>query len=314
MNMNKKNENNFVISAEVERALTNHQPLVALETAVVTHGLPHPDNLSLARKMESVVRDEGSVPATVGVVKGTVYVGLSADQLEYLANETDLMKISHRDFAPAAAFGKSGGTTVAGSIIAAHLAGISVFATGGIGGVHRGNAFDVSTDLIELSRRPVIVVCAGAKAILDLPATIEYLETMGVPVVGYQTDEFPAFYSRKSGLPVSARADTPEEVVRIARAHWGLGLQSAILVVVPPPHETALEAGYVERAVSKALAEVKAKGIRGQAVTPYLLSRVSQITKKESLATNIDLLLNNGRVAARIAAAFTHLAEKTYRI
>jgi len=314
MNMNKKNENNFVISAEVERALTNHQPLVALETAVVTHGLPHPDNLSLARKMESVVRDEGSVPATVGVVKGTVYVGLSADQLEYLANEKDLMKISHRDFAPAAAFGKSGGTTVAGSIIAAHLAGISVFATGGIGGVHRGNAFDVSTDLIELSRRPVIVVCAGAKAILDLPATIEYLETMGVPVVGYQTDEFPAFYSRKSGLPVSARADTPEEVVRIARAHWGLGLQSAILVVVPPPKETALEAGYVERAVSKALAEVKAKGIRGQAVTPYLLSRVSQITKKESLATNVDLLLNNGRVAARIAAAFTHLAEKTYRI
>jgi len=307
--MQNERSGKLIVSETVKKALVNKMPVVALETAVVTHGLPRPENLRLALRMEETIRMEGGVPATVGVIDGVVYVGLSQVQLEHLANEENLHKISYRDFAPAIAFGYSGGTTVAGSIIAAHLAGIKVFATGGIGGVHRNAPYDISTDLIELSRRPVIVVCAGAKAILDLPATIEYLETMGVPVIGYRTDEFPAFYSRKSGLPVSTRADSPEEVARIAQAHWNLGLKSALLVVVPPPEETAMEASEVESAIRKALTEVEQKHISGQEVTPYLLGRVSELTGRESLKANVSLLLNNASVAAQIAGQFAKPLE-----
>ena len=299
-----KNQKSIIIAPVVQHALQEKRPIVALETAVVTHGLPRPVNHELAIHMEAKVREEGAIPATIGVVEGNVYVGLSKEQIDFLANTDDLMKISHRDFAPAHAFQKSGGTTVAGSIIMSHLAGIKVFATGGIGGVHRGSHFDISTDLIELSRRPVVVVCAGAKAILDLPATVEYLETMGVSVVGYQTDEFPAFFTRESGLPVSVRANSPEEVWEIAQAHWSLGLTSAILVVVPPPVDSALDAKQVEGAINQALQEVNERGIQGQSVTPYLLRRVSEITGKASLRANIELLLNNASVASRIACAF----------
>ncbi|MCD6400422.1 MAG: pseudouridine-5'-phosphate glycosidase [Anaerolineales bacterium] len=299
-----KTQESFIIAPVVQHALQEKRPIVALETAVVTHGLPRPVNHELAIHMEAKVREEGAIPATIGVVKGNVYVGLSKEQIDFLANTDDLMKISHRDFAPAHAFQKSGGTTVAGSIIMSHLAGIKVFATGGIGGVHRGSHFDISTDLIELSRRPVVVVCAGAKAILDLPATVEYLETMGVSVVGYQTDEFPAFFTRESGLPVSVRANSPEKVWEIAQAHWSLGLTSAILVVVPPPADSALDAKQVEGAINQALQEVNERGIQGQSVTPYLLRRVSEITGKASLRANIELLLNNASVASRIACAF----------
>ena len=299
-----KNQKTIIIAPVVRHALQEKRPIVALETAVVTHGLPRPVNHELAIHMEAKVREEGAIPATIGVVEGNVYVGLSKEQIDFLANTDDLMKISHRDFAPAHAFQKSGGTTVAGSIIMSHLAGIKVFATGGIGGVHRGSHFDISTDLIELSRRPVVVVCAGAKAILDLPATVEYLETMGVSVVGYQTDEFPAFFTRESGLPVSVRANSPEDVWEIAQAHWSLGLTSAILVVVPPPVDSALDAKQVEGAINQALQEVNERGIQGQSVTPYLLRRVSEITGKASLRANIELLLNNASVASRIACAF----------
>lgn len=278
-------------------------PLVALESTVLTHGLPYPQNLQLAKDMEAEVRQHGAIPATISVLEGIIQIGLSDEQLEFLVQAEGLRKVSRRDFGPTIAKRGSGGTTVAGTLIVAHAAGIQVFATGGIGGVHRQPAFDVSADLPELARTPVVVVCAGAKAILDLPATVEYLETLGVPVVGYQTDEFPAFYSRSSGLTVSVRADTPEEVAEIAQTHRGLGLDSAILVTVPPPSESALPAGVVEQAIMQALQEAEGKNVRGQAVTPFLLARVSDLTGQSSLEANLALLLNNARVAAEIAVA-----------
>ena len=296
---------NFHVSAEITTVLQGQFPIVALETTVLTHGLPYPQNLQLAQDMEAQVRKLGATPATIGVIDGVIQVGLDEKQLDFLVTTRGLLKVSRRDFATAIAKKMSGGTTVAGTLIAAHAAGIQVFATGGIGGVHRQPAYDVSADLPELARRPVIVVCAGAKAILDLPATLEYLETLGVPVVGYQTDEFAAFYSVSSGLPVSVRADSPEEVVEIAKAHWGLGLESAILVTVPPPRESALPVGDVEAAIEQALREAEKSGVRGQASTPFLLSRLSQLTGQESLSTNLALLLNNAQVAAEIAVALS---------
>jgi len=292
-------------SPEISQAQQKKAPLVALESTVLTHGLPCPQNLQLAQDMDAQVRQYGATPATIAVLDGVIQVGLNEDQLDFLVKAEGLLKVSRRDFATAIAKKESGGTTVAGTLIAAHAAGIQVFATGGIGGVHRQPAYDVSTDLQELARTPVIVVCAGAKAILDLPATLEYLETMGVPVVGYQTDEFPAFYSHSSGLPVSVRADSPEEVVDIANAHWGLGLNSAILVTVPPPRESALPVGDVEKAIEQALLEADESGVRGQASTPFLLSRVSELTGQASLKANLALLLNNARVAAEIAVALS---------
>ena len=291
----------IILAAEVRQAFAMHLPLVALESTVITHGLPYPENLQLARDMESEVRHQNAVPATVGVVDGRIYVGLDEDQLEHLATGQNLVKVSVRDFAPAMVRGKSGGTTVAGTLLAANLAGLKVFATGGIGGVHRDAPFDVSTDLIGLSRTPLVVVCAGAKAILDIPATLEVLETYGVPVIGYQTDDFPAFYSCSSGLPVSARADTPEQVAQIAQVHWDLGLTSAVLVCVPPPEDVALPTEAVAGAINQALAEAQAAGIHGQAVTPFLLQRVGELTHGSSLRTNLALLRNNARVAAQIA-------------
>ena len=296
------NKNSTILLApEVRQALAMHLPVVALESTVITHGLPYPENLQLARDMESEVRQQNAVPATVGVVDGRIYVGLDESQLAHLATGHNMVKVSVRDFAPAMVGGRSGGTTVAGTLLAANLAGLKVFATGGIGGVHRDAPFDVSTDLIGLSRTPLVVVCAGAKAILDIPATLEVLETYGVPVIGYQTDDFPAFYSRSSGLPVSARVDSPEQVAQIAQAHWGLGLNSAVLVCVPPPEEVALPTESVAGAINQALAEAQAAGIHGQAVTPFLLQRVGELTHGSSLRTNLSLLRNNARVAAQIA-------------
>lgn len=288
-------------SKEVLRAKSENKPIVALETTVITHGLPHPLNLELAQDMEREVREQGAVPATIGVVGGRVCIGLAGEQLETLAKAEDILKISRRDFSGAIAKGLSGGTTVAGTLTVLPQVGIRVFATGGIGGVHRGAAFDVSADLPALSQVPAVVVCAGAKAILDLPATIEYLETMAVPVVGYKTDQFPAFYARTSGLPVSVRADTAEEVAGIARAHWAMGVQSAVLVVVPPPEEDALAEEVMEEAIDQALEEAQNLKVRGQRVTPFLLSRVSELTGEASLKANLSLLLQNARVAAKIA-------------
>lgn len=293
----------YVLSPEVARALRGGYPVVALESAVITHGLPRPENFRLAQALEQVVRGQGATPATMALLDGKVHLGLSETQLERLANEDGARKISKRDFGIALARGENGGTTVAGTLIAARQAGIRVFATGGIGGVHRNAPFDVSADLPELGRSPLVVVCAGAKSILDLPATLEVLETMGVAVLGYQTDDFPAFYSASSGLPVNVRVESAQDVVRIARAHWQMGLESALLVVQPPPAEAALADEQLEEAIQAALAEAEQNHIRGAAVTPFLLERVSRLSGGASLQANLALLENNARLAAQIAAA-----------
>ncbi len=293
----------FRLSSQVAQALALRMPVVALESTVITHGLPRPDNLSLAHDMETVVQNHGALPATVGVLGGKVVVGLSAEELHRLAYADAPRKISVRDFGAAIAQKADGGTTVAGTLLAASTAGLRVFATGGIGGVHRWPPHDVSADLPALANYPMVVVCAGAKAILDLPATLEMLETLAVPVVGYQTDDFPAFYSRESGLKVPQRADSPKAVAEIARAHWALGLKSAVLVVVPPPEGAALPREKVDAAIEQALREAEAQGVRGQASTPFLLARVSELTGHASLQANLALLKQNAAVAAEIARA-----------
>ncbi|MBG0770632.1 MAG: pseudouridine-5'-phosphate glycosidase [Anaerolineaceae bacterium] len=284
-------------------------PVVALESAVITHGLPRPTNHELAANMEADIRAESAMPATVALLEGRIKVGLSPAELKKLANLDGTRKISPRDFGIALANQLSGGTTVAATLHVAHQAGIRVFATGGIGGVHRGSTFDVSADLPQLGKTPVLVVCAGAKSILDLPATREVLETQGVPVIGYQTDDFPAFYTRSSGLPVDYRVDTPEEAAALATQSWEAGIGSAILLVVPPPEETALPEAQMEEAVVAAIAEAERLGIHGAATTPFLLQRVSEITKGESLTANVALLRNNARVAAKVAVAMASLKK-----
>jgi len=301
--MIQKLPSSFVVQSEVALALRTGLPVVALESAVITHGLPRPENMQLAQALEQEVRAAGAVPATVGLLDGKIHIGLSADGLNRLSNEDGARKISRRDFSIALARRENGGTTVAATLFAAHAAGIKVFATGGIGGVHRGAPFDVSADLPELGRSPLVGVCAGAKAILDLPATLEVLETQGVTVIGFGTDEFPAFYSSSSGLPVNLRVDDPEEIARIAREQWRLGLKSALLVVQPPPEDMALPANLVESWIQEALAEAQREKIAGAAVTPFLLTRVSQLSGGASLQSNLALLRNNARLAARIAAA-----------
>jgi len=287
--------------------LQNNSPVVALESTVITHGLPYPENLQLASGLETDVRNNQSTPATIAILDGKIHIGLTPTELELLANSGQgLRKISRRDFGIAIARKESGGTTVAGTLIAAHAAGIKVFATGGIGGVHRDAPFDISADLPELGRTPLVVVCAGAKSILDLPATIEYLETMGVAVVGYQTDEFPAFYSRKSGLPVNVSVQTPAEAADIARAQWKLGINSAVLVVAPPPEEQALPHEEIDHIIEQALAEAHQKNIKGYATTPFLLGRISELSGGKSMNTNLALLHNNASIAAQIAA---HLCD-----
>lgn len=296
---------NFHLHPEVARALKLDLPVVALESTVLTHGLPYPQNVQLANDMENEIRTIGATPATIALLKGIVHVGLSDEDMELLvAPDSAPRKISRRDFGVALANKENGGTTVAGTMIVAQKAGIKVFATGGIGGVHRNAPFDVSADLIELSKTPLIVICAGAKSILDLPATVEYLETMGIPVVGYQTDEFPAFYSSSSGLPVSAVADTPAEVVNIARAHWDFGLSNAVLVVAPPPAEYAIPHQEIEIIIQQAIEDAKKNHISGPATTPYLLKRVSELSGGRSLQVNLALLRNNAEIGAAIACQF----------
>jgi pseudouridine-5'-phosphate glycosidase len=283
---------------------------VALESTVVTHGLPRPQNLSLAHDMESTLREEGVVPATVGVLKGKVRIGMSEADLDELANDPEARKISQRDFATAAIKTENGGTTVAGTMFAAHQAGIGVFATGGIGGVHKESAFDISTDLQALASIPMIVVCAGAKAILDLPATLEYLETMAVPVVGYQTDAFPAFFSQDSELKVSVNLDTPDEIVKLAQAHWDMGMRSAILVTQPVPAGDEIPKSEMDYYILQASHEAIKKEVRGQELTPFLLQRISELTNGRSLRSNLSLLLNNARLAAQIAKSIAIMKKR----
>jgi pseudouridine-5'-phosphate glycosidase len=296
---------NFIISHEINRALNLSLPIVALESTVITHGLPRPQNLSLARDMEDAVREQGATPATIGVLKGKVRIGLNEAELDELANAPRPRKISQRDFAIASVKAESGGTTVAGTMFAAEQAGIKVFATGGIGGVHKESAFDISTDLQALASIPMIVVCAGAKAILDLPATLEYLETMAVPVVGYQTDQFPAFYSCESGLKLSMKLDSPDEIVKLAQAHWKMGMRSAILVANPVPAGDQIPKSEMDAFIARASQEAVDKGKRGQELTPFLLQRIGELTGGRSVRTNLSLLLNNARLAAQIARSMT---------
>ena len=298
----------FVLKKEITQAIIDGRPVVALESAVVTHGLPRPQNLELARHMEQEIRSLGAIPATIALLDGRVHIGLESDELDRLAYEEHTRKISRRDFGIAIARRECGGTTVCGTLIAARAAGIRVFATGGIGGVHRDAPFDISADLPELGRSPLVVVCAGAKAILDLPNTLEYLETAGVPVIGYRTERFPAFYSLDSGLPVNLNAATPAEIAQVARAHWDTGLESAVLVGNPPPAESAIPAEEVEAVIQQALSEAKSQGIRGAATTPFLLARVSQLSHGASLQANLALLRNNARLAAQIAVELKSLA------
>lgn len=288
-------------SEEVRTAIKDKQPLVGLETAVITHGIPYPTNIELAQAMEDIIREEGAVPATVGVLGGKAQVGMNKEDIQLLAQDREVIKISRRDFSRAAVNKLNGGTTVAGTLTALSKAGINVFATGGIGGIHRNAPHDVSADLPTLAQTPVVVVCAGVKSILDLPATLEMLETLSVPVVGYQTSLFPAFYARSSGLPVNVSVEEPEEVAALAKAHWGMGINSAILLVVPPPIKDALPERQMQDAISKALNEAKKQKIQGGAVTPFLLKRINEITGKASLKANLGLLLNNARVAAQVA-------------
>lgn len=294
----------LVLSNDLRRAMGISLPIVALESTVITHGLPRPHNLQLAQDMERAVRDEGATPATIAFLDGELHIGLNNQEIERLANEKEPYKVGPRDFARVIVDEACGGTTVAGTMHACRHTDIKVFATGGIGGVHRESAFDVSADLQALATIPMIVVCAGAKAILDLPATLEYLETMGVPVVGYGTDEFPAFYSRESGLDVSVKLESPEEVVEFARAHWGAGMQSAVLVANPVPAGEAIPKSEMEPLIEKASKEAKVQGIHGKEVTPFLLQRINELTNGKSMRANLALLLNNARLAARIARAW----------
>ena len=289
------------IAPEVNDALREHRPVVALESTVIAHGLPRPQNLQTAQRLQEIVREAGAIPATIAIIDGKLSVGLSDDQIHALANSRDIRKISTRDISVAVAQGLNGATTVASTTWIAHRAGIKVFATGGIGGVHRGSLPDVSADLPELARTPIIVVCSGAKIVLDLPATREWLETHAVTVLGYQCDELPAFYSRKSGLPIDARVDSSEDVARIYSAQRDLGIESALLVVVPVPVEFEVPAEELQIVLTTALEDAEWKGIAGPALTPFLLSQMAERSGGSTLRANIALLENNARVAAEIA-------------
>ena len=297
------------ISPAVKGALDNGEPVVALESTLITHGLPQPTNVETALAMENGVREAGSVPATVAVLDGVICVGISEDDIRRLAEAPagSVRKCSRRDLPIAVALKQDGATTVAGTMIAADMAGIRVFATGGIGGVHRGQPHDVSADLIELGRTPVTVVCSGAKSILDLPLTVEVLETQGVPLLGYQTDDLPAFYSSSADLPIDQRLETPDEVARVIHAANQLGSRHGILVAVPAPRDVALDAAVAEAAIATATLEAEAAGVAGNTITPFVLRRVGELTGGASLRANIALLINNARVAGEIAKALSRL-------
>jgi pseudouridylate synthase len=290
---------------EVTAALAEGRPVVALESTIITHGMPWPGNRDMALEVEAAIRAEGAVPATIAVIDGRLHAGLDEAAITALAQARDVMKLSRADFAYALSEGRTGATTVAATMMAAHLAGISVFATGGIGGVHQGaeTSFDISADLDELGRTPVIVVSAGAKAILDIPKTLEALETRGVPVVAFGQDAMPAFWSRDSGLKAPLRLDTPQAIARFEATRRALGSHGGMLIANPVPVEDEIAASEMNRHIASALATAKAKGIEGKAVTPFLLGEILNLTGGESLKTNIALVLNNARLAARIAAA-----------
>lgn len=293
--------------AEVREALDTGRAVVALESTIISHGLPYPDNLAIAGEIEQAVRDQGAIPATIAIIDGVIKIGLSGDDLEMLANpQSPIIKVSRRDIASVIARKAHGATTVASTMIFAELAGISVFATGGIGGVHKGaqQDFDISADLPELAQTNVAVVSAGPKAILDLALTMEYLETHGVPVIGYGTDELPAFWSRQSGIALIDRADTPEAVAAIMKVKWGLGLKGGIMVANPVPKDHEIPATDLQEVIENALEDARQNNITGKAVTPFLLDKIRISTNGKSLESNQALVINNAKIAAQIAMAF----------
>ena len=298
------------ISPEVQAALKEHKPVVALESTIISHGMPYPQNVETALKVEKIIRENGAVPATIAIIGGRLKAGLSKEEIEHLGKAgTAVAKASRRDLPVLCAKGMDGATTVATTMIIAAMAGISVFATGGVGGVHRGAevTMDISADLEELGRTNVMVVCAGAKSILDLGLTLEYLETKGVPVIGYGTSELPAFYTRKSGFGVDYRLDTPEELAAAFAAKMKMGLQGGMLVTNPIPEEYSMDPDRINAAIEQALVEAAEKGVKGKATTPFLLAKVKELTGGDSLNSNIRLVYNNAALAAKTAKALKEM-------
>jgi pseudouridine-5'-phosphate glycosidase len=293
------------INPEVAEALERGEPVVALESTIIAHGMPYPKNVETALRVHQAIRENGAVPATIGIIGGRIKVGLTDDEIEYMGKAEEVVKVSRRDLPFVLARGGDGATTVAGTMIAASMAGIRVFVTGGIGGVHRGvsESFDISADLEEMKNTDVVVVCAGVKSILDIGKTLEYLETSGIPVISYGTSEFPAFYSRESGYTTEYSMDTPEDIARMIRLKYQLGLKGGVLVACPIPEEDEIPLDKIESIIQLALDECETKGISGKRITPFLLDRVQQLTGGKSLEANIRLVLNNARIGAQIAAS-----------
>ena len=298
------------ISPEVQKALDEGRPVVALESTIISHGMPYPQNVETALNVEKIIRDNGAIPATTAIIGGKLRVGLSKDEIDYIGKKgLKVTKASRRDIPVLVARGEDGATTVAATMILANLAGVSVFATGGIGGVHRGaeTTMDISADLEELASTPVKVICAGAKSILDLGLTLEYLETHGVSVLGYQTEELPAFFTRKSGFKVDYRMDTPKELAAAFKAKNDLGLRGGMVVANPIPEEYAMDADYISKSIAEAIDEANAKGIKGKDTTPFLLDKLEKITGGSSLKANIQLVYNNAKVATQIACELSRM-------
>ncbi len=297
------------VNPDVSKALREEKPVVALESTIISHGMPYPQNVETALNVENIIRDNGAVPATIAILQGRVKVGLTGEEIEYLGKSKTAVKASRRDIPFIVAQGLDGATTVASTMIIAGWAGIKVFATGGIGGVHRGaeQTFDISADLQELARTNIAVVCAGVKSVLDIGLTLEHLETHGVPVGGFGTDELPAFYTRKSGFGVDYRVDSATELARAVKTKWDLGLDGGVVVANPIPKQYAMDAETINKAIQQALEEAEAKAIRGKEITPFLLGRVKAATGGESLRANIHLVYNNARVAAQLAVELSNL-------
>ncbi len=290
-------------SQEIKQAIKMNYPIVALESTIISHGMPYPLNVKTAREVEDIIRNKGAVPATIGIIDGRIKIGLSAEELEYFGKEKDILKISRRDLSYAVSMNRNGATTVSGTMICAAMAGIKVFVTGGIGGVHRGveKTWDISADLTELMQTNVAVVCAGVKSILDIKKTLEYLETCGVPVLGYKTNEFPAFYTRNSGEKVDYKMNSALETAKFIHTKFELGLKGGIIIANPVPEENEMDENIIKDAIDSALEEAEKTGIQGKAITPFLLDKIKQITGGKSLETNIALVKNNAFVGAEIA-------------
>jgi len=305
--------NKPVLTEEIKEALAGGEPVVALESTIISHGMPYPQNIETAAMLEQTVRENGGIPATIAIIKGKIHIGLNKDELEFMGTSKEICKASRRDIPAVLAQKKNAATTVSATMICAALAGIKFFATGGIGGVHRGagETFDISADLQEFVHTPVLVVCAGAKAILDIPLTMEYLETLGIPVLGYKTDEMPAFYYRSSGVKVPLRVESADEAAQVFKQSLELGYKSGVLVGNPVEQQFEMDKNLIESKIDEALCDAKKQGIKGQAVTPFLLSKLYEITGGDSLKTNIELVRNNAAVCTKIAVSFYNTKEKS---